>query len=303
MLSSMLKEKICSENNKIIRWEYHFPYQYKSNDDVVTCQNFLCKVMDIKRARFITLQQKIKNNESLGDKRGGNQQNNFLKLTEDVKKLIYAHCESLAHSESHYTRESSKLKYFKESELNLKTLYDKFKQYYTSETGNVAVPIKFSTYSKYFNYFVDFTFQMPRTDVCNECYEYEKLGEKNGNAARMHINKVNNYVKMKKEMLSTFEDNLCCEFDFGQNLPLPKLPVSAQFYLRLVWLHIFNVHIHKTDRSYMFPFMEGYLNKGGNTVCNLVLYTILEELKLKCYNKIVLFSDACGGQNRNYILC
>lgn len=52
----------------------------------------------------------------------------------------------------------------------------------------------------------------------------------------------------------------------------------------------------------MFPFMEGYVKKGGNTVYNMVLHSILEKYKLNCYNKIFLFSDACGGQNRNYLV-
>ena len=39
-------------------------------------------------------------------------------------------------------------------------------------------------------------------------------------------------------MLAMSKNNLCCEFDYGQNLPLPKLPVSAQFYLRLMWLFL-----------------------------------------------------------------
>ena len=50
----------------------------------------------------------------------------------------------------------------------------------------------------------------------------------------------------------------------------------------------------------MFPYMEGFYKKGANTVCNLLLNIITEETKIDCVNRIVLFSDACGGQNRNY---
>jgi len=94
------------------------------------------------------------------------------------------------------------------------------------------------------------------------------------------------------------------EFDFGQNLPLPKIPVSNQFYRRLLWLHVFNVHVfgeHK--RSYMYLFLEGKFKKGANTVCNFLLDAIERELKLLArYNKIYLFSDGCGGQNKNYFI-
>ena len=52
----------------------------------------------------------------------------------------------------------------------------------------------------------------------------------------------------------------------------------------------------------MYTFIEGSIKKEGNTVCNLLLYAIEEELKLRCYDKIYLFSDSCGGQNKNYLV-
>lgn len=52
----------------------------------------------------------------------------------------------------------------------------------------------------------------------------------------------------------------------------------------------------------MFPFLEGYFKKGGNTVFSLLLYVIYKELSYDAYNKICLFSYACGGQNKNYML-
>ena len=60
-----------------------------------------------------------------------------------------------------------------------------------------------------------------------------------------------------------YGDNLYLEFEFGQNLPLPKL------------LHIFNVHVHcrkgEFSPNYMFLFTEGVFKKGGNTVFNFLM--------------------------------
>ena len=95
---------------------------------------------------------------------------------------------------------------------------------------------------------------------------------------------------------------LCLEFDFGQNLALLTIPATAQFYRRLIWLHIFNVHVlgeHK--RSYMYFVMEGNLKKGANTMCNFLFNAIQREFKVNYYDKIYLFSDSCGGQNKNYL--
>jgi len=53
----------------------------------------------------------------------------------------------------------------------------------------------------------------------------------------------------------------------------------------------------------MYLFLEGKFKKGANTVCNFLLDAIERELKLlDCYNKIYLFSNRCGGQNKNYFI-
>ena len=96
---------------------------------------------------------------------------------------------------------------------------------------------------------------------------------------------------------------VCLEFDFGQNLLLPKIPVSDRFYRRLIWLHVFNVHTFGNNKnSYMYFFLKGKYKKGANTVCNLLYDTIRGELEIDYFNKIYLFSDGCGGQNKNYLV-
>ena len=97
-----------------------------------------------------------------------------------------------------------------------------------------------------------------------------------------HVARFEQYKVLKKEMLQK-KNVLHNEFDFGQNLPCPKIPVNSQFYCRLLWLYIFNVHVHHSSNSYMFHFVEGTLKIGENTVCNLVYYAISVELKMDCY--------------------
>ena len=98
------------------------------------------------------------------------------------------------------------------------------------------------------------------------------------------------------------KNNLSYEFDYGKNLPLSKLPVSAQFYLRLMWLFVFKVRVYHSDRSYMFTYKEGLANKGSKSVYNIIFDVIKREFSLQCYEKIFLFLDACGGQNHNHMM-
>lgn len=302
MLSGMMTQKIpTTENNsekKIVFWEYTF---HSLSGNIKVCKNFLCKCLQIDKLRLETIREKRKKNEILSDKRGKHN-NHFVTLTDEIQQLIQQHCRTIPHSQSHYQREKSKLHYFDNSGLDLNELYKLFLDYYSSVTGVLQPPISKETYSNYFNFHVDFTFSKPRTDVCDVCYEHQNSGISDPDFLR-HLKNKNDYFLMKKEMMSA-ETVLLCEFDYGQNLPLPKLPVSDQFYKRLIWLNIFNIHVFNdnNERSYMFLSIEGYFKKGGNTTSNFLLYVIEKEFALSYYNKIYLFSDSCGGQDKNYML-
>ena len=141
------------------------------------------------------------------------------------------------------------------------------------------------------------------------CYEYELLNQKDSAIYKSHVDDYKSYYKLKNNYLKE-ERALCVEFDFAQNLPLPKLPVNKQYYSRLLWLFAFNVHVfdienkeenNDKDTSYIFFLLEGFSKKGSNSVINFVFYTILKEFDPKKHDKIYLFSDGCGGQNKNYL--
>lgn len=65
-------------------------------------------------------------------------------------------------------------------------------------------------------------------------------------------------------------------------------------------MYLFNVHIHNTDKSFMYLFLKGSAKKGANTVCSFIYHAVKEQFDKNKHSKIVLFSDAAGGQNRNY---
>lgn len=296
LLFSMIEKKENSGAEEYQRTQWNFFCRDKGVSTNV-CKVFIANLFQVDDSRIKTVQEKISKGSSLADGRGkhGNQK---VKLTDDIKTLIHSHCESLPHHQAHYSLEKTQLNYFNDSSITLKGLYESFLDYYTAITGNKSVPISDTVYFTYFNENINFTFGTPRTDVCNLCYIYEKNKNKKEEYDE-HKVLVEDYKKMKKEMMSN-KSALVCEFDFGQNLALPILPVNEQFFLRLLWLYIFNVHVFTTNNSYMFYCLEGNMKKGGNAVCNFVEFVLEKELKDNYYNKVLLFSDAAGGQNRNY---
>ena len=123
------------------------------------------------------------------------------------------HCESLPSTESHYARENSKLNYFEDSRLTLKNLYCLFLDYYSSITGEEEIPIDISTYSKYFNHYMNFSFRLSPTDVCDVCFSFEN--DKNDKEVYDdHVARFEQYKVLKKEMLQK-KNVLHIEFDFG----------------------------------------------------------------------------------------
>lgn len=279
--------------NEGVRWSYDFPLPFTT---VRVCKNFLKGVLKLSDKRFRVIQQKIIKGQSLHDRRGKHG-NHAVKLTNELKDMIKQHCEAIPHSESHYGGDRKNLMSFDNPELNMIGLYRLFVKYYQSKTGKSDAPIDISTYSRYFNHNLPFTFTIPRVDVCDYCFKNES--QPNSAEFLKHTRDIEKYRTLKERMMAE-KNAMRLEFDFAQNLPLPKIPVTDQFYKRLLWLYLFNVHSFDTDRSYMFYYPEGSVKKGGNTVCNCLFYAIEQELNLDYYSKIYLFSDACGGQNRNY---
>lgn len=278
---------------RLLKWKYYFS---TNTENGLICKDFLLKVLSLGKGRLATVQKKMLADEDFNDLRGG-QVNQTLKLTDEVKKLINLHCQSMPHQKSHYCRESTSLNYILDPEISMTKMHSEFLKYYTQKTGKTLI-LDESTYRKYFNYHVNFSFKLPRTDVCNECY-LQSLQTEESEEQLKHKENVKEYQALRKKLLSE-KNVLACEFDYAQNLPLPKIPVSEQFYKRKLWLYLFNVHVFSSNNSYMFPFLEGTAKKGANTVCSFLKYVVEREFNESNCSKIVLFSDAASGQNRNY---
>ena len=115
--------------------------------------------------------------------------------------------------------------------MTLKKLYELFIEFYVAKTGKSEIPLTQTTYEKYFDYNLNFAFSKLRSDVCDFCHNNK--GNDGDSEVKSHKLSVENYTGLKKRFLEE-NDVLCLEFDFGQNLGLPKIPISDQFYKRLI---------------------------------------------------------------------
>lgn len=108
---------------------------------------------------------------------------------------------------------------------------------------------------------------------------------------------------MKKipDFFSNRPDVIAIAFDFMQNLQLSELPEQEMFYLRKLWLYVLNVHNLKTNESVFYSYLEGSGKKGPHEVCTMILKYINTQISPEV-KELYIFSDACGGQNRNHTL-
>lgn len=287
--------------------EHIWSYSVKSGgEENQVCLNFLLRLLQIKMKRVRVIQQKILSGDTFEEKRGKHI-NRPNKLDESIWKMLQEHLQTLPHKKSHYCVGKTNKLYFDDPGLNIRILYNMFADYFKQKTST-SLKMKYSTYFKYFSQKTNFAFRRPQTDVCDFCTKCEiKLAADPEDSCKLeyllHKKKVEKYNEMKKTILDKTRTNKKCivfEFDYGQNVPIPKLNVTSQFYKRLLWLYMFNVHVHNDGSSFMYCFIESQAKKDANSVASF-LYDCFQK-KLGDYpeaTEVIFLSDNAGGQNKN----
>ena len=91
-------------------------------------------------------------------------------------------------------------------------------------------------------------------------------------------------------------------FDLEQSLPTPVLTTNVAFYKRQLWTYNVGIHNGKTGSACMHMFHEGTASRGSHEIGSCLLKH-LREMNTDATH-LILYSDSCGGQNRNiFIVC
>ncbi|XP_063220830.1 uncharacterized protein LOC134530141 [Bacillus rossius redtenbacheri] len=303
----MLKKSNPIGKNRGYSWRYHLQNGIDRKD---VCKAFVLKVLQVSQSRMKTVLRACSSGNPVFKENRGKHTERPNKLSRDVWTKVEEHWAKFPSKQSHYSRGHTERKYFENPDLNVKKMFIAFQQYYFDSTGK-TLTMKYSTYHRYFRENSPYCFRQPRTDVCDFCTESKTLLDINQNdprktTYRLHLAKVEKYKTLKQEYLAKVkgntmqDDTLVIEFDYGQNLPIPKLNVTSQFYKRLLWLNVFNVHCHNDSASTFYCFPECDAKKNANSVCSFVYHFTCEKMKsYKNIKNIIFLSDAAGGQNKN----
>lgn len=246
------------------------------------------------------------------EKRGGKRE---AQQYAELKDKIREHIKRFRCVASHYGRNKTPHRRYLASTLSIKRMWEIFKEEYNGDL-NVTYWLYVCIFMNEFN----LGFGSPKTDVCSFC---------TGHQAKI---KVETDVDKKKELvtellvhksrarkfyslLATKEDDttLVVSFDLMQNQPLPKSSIGEAYYARQLWLYVLGIIEHKAtgDKNtpgeqlkedvHFYSWGEQELGRGANQVASALKDFIDRRLESAPHiRKVVLYSDSCIGQNKNY---
>ncbi|KAK4873770.1 hypothetical protein RN001_013130 [Aquatica leii] len=220
-------------------------------------------------------------------------------------QLIINHIKSFPTKNTHYT--GAEKKYLNEK-LNIRQMHKMFEELHPE------IKVKYSFYYKIFKERFSLSFGRPQVDTCCKC---EELGVKisskmlNDTAKRVaaaeklvHLRRAKKCFRQMDEIkVKTQNDpttaGIC--IDYMQNLFLPQIPIQETFYLHQLTVSVFDIHYLKTGKALLHVYHEGVGRKGPNEVSSFIMNYIKTCLP-KNVQHLHIFSDGCGGQNKNHCL-
>lgn len=264
------------------------------------CRDTYINTYQISTKRVNTALEK-KRSTQIKDERG--KSGGKKKIGEDTINKIIDHIAKFPTYVSHYSRSETEAK-FLPYDLTERKMYE----LYYLEDNNPKVSFQF--YKNIFYKRFNLRRKPPIKDTCNKCDMYSsqvknalddnqqlQLKEQhdrhleNAKLARDQLNK-----DLKEASKNPLIETLT--YDMEKVLGLPKLPTNIIYYKRQ--LSIFNegVHSGSTNIPYCFLWKEGVAGRGAQEVGSCLKKFVEVHLK-KGVEELILWSDSCGGQNRN----
>ncbi|CAH0723007.1 unnamed protein product, partial [Brenthis ino] len=234
------------------------------------------------------------------DRRGAHEPVN--KTKPDIIQGIRKHIESFPCMAAHYSKKDTQRKYL-DKNLNIRKMH----LLYRDEClKNGSEPASEITYRRIFSKEYNLSFFVPRKDQCLVCTNYaqaetEKKRElEDAYNAHQERKKICNREKEKDKVRSNTDEHFSSvTFDLQSVLQIPSCDVGLLYYSRK--LCVYNLTIYEAalpNNAYCFSWSEVNGRKGSSEIGSILLHyfsnCVPENIK-----EISLFSDTCGGQNRN----
>lgn len=272
-------------------------YFFKKIDvKVQVCKIFFLKTLHISHG---PVDKALKGVNEIGifsspDKRGQSIPKN--KTSDELVAAVKRHIESFPTMESHYCRQSSKRQYLDPS-LSIAKMYELYVKGCSESKETFVSEI---TYRRIFGTNYNLAFFKPKKDQCAVCEKY-KQGLVTDEEHSQHLRRrdeSNEEKRKDKERTESDKTFLSATFDLQSVLRIPSSDVSQMYYA--MKLCAYNLTIYTAappNDAYCFAWTELNGQRGSCEIGTALLHWIKEIPKN--VTEISLFSDTCGGQNRN----
>lgn len=151
-----------------------------------------------------------------------------------------------------------------------------------------------------FNSKFNLRFHKLKTDTCKTCDHLESISS--STEKHEHLSKVQNTkdkfaecVQLAKQSNSKVE---VLTFDLQRALPLPSLSTSTAFYKRKVYLYNLCIYDEVRGKAFHYVWHEGVASRGSQEIASCIFKHFEKNITNDC-QRVIFWSDSCGGQNRN----
>lgn len=280
----------------------------------MVCKEFFKKIFAISDGRISrVLKKKLSVPTPPIDKRGKHAPVN--KTSDEKIQCVKEFIDRFPKYESHYTLHKSTNRKFLAPDLSLPKMYSLYCDS-TSESERVSDFM----FRKVFNEHFNLSFHPPISDSCKKCDNLKmKIDSVSSQEEKkqlelqkkIHLAKADaakdNY-KNDKDLAKEDADVTVLVFDLMKTLPTPVISTGVCYYKRQLWTYNLGIHDAATDSATMCVWDETVASRGPQEIGSCLMRYIKENVKTK---RLILYSDQCGGQNRNikmaticqYIVC
>lgn len=310
MARNTVKRTLSNRNpiSPLKRVSYNYSYNLLDANGIrhEVCKDFFCTCLQITNNQANRSFNSTTTNPSAVDRRGKVPPAN--KKLESDKLFVKQFINRFPRYRSHYCRKMSNRHYLMPG-LNLKKMYREYEIVCDFEK---RLCLKEHMFRDIFNTEFNLHFKRPKKDTCKvcdgtkACLENEKLSVEDRNKYEEILRKHHDSVERKKleyesDIKEAKESNgeiKCYTFDLQKTLETPSLSTSVAYYKRQLWTFNLCIYDEVADKGYMYMWSENMASRGADEIGSCIIK------HLQTYNsvntkKVYLYSDSCGGQNRN----
>ncbi|XP_053386206.1 uncharacterized protein LOC128550688 [Mercenaria mercenaria] len=290
-----------NKKRKQVSRKFYFEIESKKCS---VCKTFFMKTLSIGKAYIDHALKNKKDGHFTGsDLRGKHEPHN--KLSPSRIDAVKKHIESFPRIDAHYVRNETK-RQFLGPHLTLPRMYD---LYLEECKKNKTKPVLLERYRNVFNTNYNLSFHVPKKDQCNTCNQYY-TAQREGKMTNEQQNVFDKHQQRKKRSREEkAKDKQKCEsqsnihvacFDLQSVLYVPCSLVSLMYYMRELCCYNLTFYSYGDKQGTCFVWSEVHAKRGASEVATC-LKLHLQSLPAES-DHVVLYSDACDGQNRNKII-